>query len=107
MSTIPLLKTVFRGWRFLHPSLRLSLVFGVAAGVVAVLEMFGVIRYPSKEIEIISPRPGVLSQGPAADNAEGPLLLRIPRPLKFSAGCPILTTSDGQVLASYNSYGSL
>ncbi len=63
MSTIRLFKVVLHSWRRLHPNLRLSLVFVLAAGAVAVLEVFGVIRYPSKEIEIISPRPGVLSQG--------------------------------------------
>jgi len=63
MSTIRFFKVVLHGWRRLHPNLRLSLVFFLAAGAVAVLEVFGVIRYPSKEIEIISPRPGVLSQG--------------------------------------------
>jgi len=69
MSTIRFLKVVFRGWRGLHPNLRLSLVFGFAAGAVAILEMLGVIRYPSKEIEIISPRPGVLSQAAPVENA--------------------------------------
>ncbi|MFZ9894912.1 MAG: hypothetical protein ACO3EL_06790 [Burkholderiaceae bacterium] len=69
MSTIRLLKGLFHRWRALHPNLRLSLVCGIAAGVVAVLEMLGVIRYPSKEIEIISPRPGVLSQVSGTTNA--------------------------------------
>jgi hypothetical protein len=61
MSMIQMLRRAYRRWARSSLSLRLALFFFLAAALVALLEQLELIQYPSKEIQIISPKPGVVS----------------------------------------------